>query len=324
MAVYIGMGADPVAILATSVMAAPCSLYLSKLLLPETGAARDARHGQAAEAERPHRNVIDAAAAGASDGLLLGPQRRRHADRLHRLHRPRSTSASELADRQASLGMAVGDGAIGAPCQRFVLTMLGFSAAVLILRRRARCGRRRLMQIEGLADAVSRRLEGGEADRARLGYFLFLGVIDLALREPGPGADAAADLLDALLAAGVLHGRRGEGHRQRRRPAWARSWPPTSSSPSSTCATTSPRPSQNARCRLATYALTGLRQLRVDRHPARRHRRHGPRIAAPTWPGWAAGHCSSASSPPCSTPPSPACCWRTSRRRRRKPREACA
>src|SRR5262249_50179788 len=34
-AVYIGMGADAVAILATSVMAAPCSLYLSKLVLPE-------------------------------------------------------------------------------------------------------------------------------------------------------------------------------------------------------------------------------------------------------------------------------------------------
>ena len=37
MAVYIGMGADAVAVLATSVMAAPSGLYLSKLLLPETG-----------------------------------------------------------------------------------------------------------------------------------------------------------------------------------------------------------------------------------------------------------------------------------------------
>ena len=35
MAVYIGLGADPIAILTTSVMAAPCGLYLSKLLLPE-------------------------------------------------------------------------------------------------------------------------------------------------------------------------------------------------------------------------------------------------------------------------------------------------
>ena len=36
MAVYISLGADPVAMLATSVMAAPCGLYLSKILLPET------------------------------------------------------------------------------------------------------------------------------------------------------------------------------------------------------------------------------------------------------------------------------------------------
>ena len=35
MAVYISLGADPVAILTTSVMAAPCGLYLSKILYPE-------------------------------------------------------------------------------------------------------------------------------------------------------------------------------------------------------------------------------------------------------------------------------------------------
>src|SRR3712207_1878374 len=63
MAVYINMGADPVAILATSVMAAPCGLYLSKLLLPERekpdtlGVVRTA-------VGRAHRNAIDAASAG--------------------------------------------------------------------------------------------------------------------------------------------------------------------------------------------------------------------------------------------------------------------
>src|ERR1700754_2993886 len=35
MAVYINYGADPVAVLTTCVMACPCSLYLSKLFLPE-------------------------------------------------------------------------------------------------------------------------------------------------------------------------------------------------------------------------------------------------------------------------------------------------
>ena len=70
MAVYIGLGADPVAILATSVMAAPCGLYLAKLMLPETELPET--HGRAKIAtERTHVNAIDAAAAGASDGLHM-------------------------------------------------------------------------------------------------------------------------------------------------------------------------------------------------------------------------------------------------------------
>ena len=35
-AIYVSLGADPVAMLTTSVMAAPCGLYLAKILLPET------------------------------------------------------------------------------------------------------------------------------------------------------------------------------------------------------------------------------------------------------------------------------------------------
>ncbi|MCC7034481.1 MAG: Na+ dependent nucleoside transporter domain protein [Acidobacteria bacterium] len=70
MAVYIGLGADPIAILTTSVMAAPCGLYLSKILMPET--EQPATEGAIAlKVERTHVNVIDAAAAGASDGLML-------------------------------------------------------------------------------------------------------------------------------------------------------------------------------------------------------------------------------------------------------------
>lgn len=70
MAVYIQMGADAVAILATSVMAAPCGLYLAKLILPETEEPQTRGVVRTAD-ERPHRNVIDAASAGASDGLML-------------------------------------------------------------------------------------------------------------------------------------------------------------------------------------------------------------------------------------------------------------
>jgi CNT family concentrative nucleoside transporter len=70
MAVYIGLGADPVAILATSVMAAPCSLYLSKLFLPELGEP-ETRGEVKTVVEQQHGNVIDAASAGASDGMRL-------------------------------------------------------------------------------------------------------------------------------------------------------------------------------------------------------------------------------------------------------------
>ena len=70
MAVYIALGADPVAILTTSVMAAPCGLYLSKILLPELEEP-ETRGDVKTVVERQHVNVVDAAAAGASDGLLL-------------------------------------------------------------------------------------------------------------------------------------------------------------------------------------------------------------------------------------------------------------
>ena len=70
MAVYISYGADPVAILCTSVMACPCSLYLTKLVLPEAGIP--ATLGETPiHAETPYVNVIDAAAGGVKDGLWL-------------------------------------------------------------------------------------------------------------------------------------------------------------------------------------------------------------------------------------------------------------
>jgi CNT family concentrative nucleoside transporter len=70
MAVYISYGADPVSILCTCVMACPCSLYLTKLLLPEAG--KPVTAGEAPiTVETPYVNVIDAAAAGVKDGVWL-------------------------------------------------------------------------------------------------------------------------------------------------------------------------------------------------------------------------------------------------------------
>ena len=68
--VYLSLGADPVALLTTSVMAAPCGLYLSKILMPETGRPETAG-AVTAPVRRAHVNVIDAAAAGAADGVRI-------------------------------------------------------------------------------------------------------------------------------------------------------------------------------------------------------------------------------------------------------------
>ena len=68
--VYHSIGASLVAMLTTSVMAAPCALYLSKLLYPETEQPQTLGKVKTDETN-PHANVIDAAASGASDGMKL-------------------------------------------------------------------------------------------------------------------------------------------------------------------------------------------------------------------------------------------------------------
>ena len=68
--VYVNLGADPVAMLTTGVMAAPCGLYLAKILLPETETPATAGNARV-DVERLHVNVIDAASGGAADGMRL-------------------------------------------------------------------------------------------------------------------------------------------------------------------------------------------------------------------------------------------------------------
>ena len=69
-AVYVGLGADPIAMLTTSVMAAPCGLYLAKILLPETESP-DTSGDVTVNIQKEHVNVVDAAAAGAASGMHL-------------------------------------------------------------------------------------------------------------------------------------------------------------------------------------------------------------------------------------------------------------
>ena len=58
-------------LMAASVMAAPGGILISKLMLPETGTPQTAGTSVAGEVEVESRNVVDAAAKGAGDGLHL-------------------------------------------------------------------------------------------------------------------------------------------------------------------------------------------------------------------------------------------------------------
>ncbi|HVX15115.1 MAG TPA: nucleoside transporter C-terminal domain-containing protein [Pirellulales bacterium] len=69
-AVYIEMGADPVALLAGGVMSAPCSLYLAKILLPETEVSATSAEAKPFTGRR-YANFLDAIATGASNGMQL-------------------------------------------------------------------------------------------------------------------------------------------------------------------------------------------------------------------------------------------------------------
>src|SRR5438105_10597652 len=71
MAVYINYGANPVAVITTCVMACPCSLYLAKLILPETSVPETSGNVRTEKVGSPYVNAIDAAAAGTGDGLRL-------------------------------------------------------------------------------------------------------------------------------------------------------------------------------------------------------------------------------------------------------------
>ncbi|MBL8243889.1 MAG: NupC/NupG family nucleoside CNT transporter [Rhodanobacteraceae bacterium] len=79
LAAYVGMlgGSDPVQqafyakhLLAASIMAAPATLVIAKVLIPETGTPLT-RGTVKMEVEKTASNIIDAAASGAADGLKL-------------------------------------------------------------------------------------------------------------------------------------------------------------------------------------------------------------------------------------------------------------
>jgi CNT family concentrative nucleoside transporter len=70
LAAYVSMGVDAGHLIASSVMSAPASLLMAKLMFPETEESQTAGTVKL-QVERPWSNLIDAAADGASEGLKL-------------------------------------------------------------------------------------------------------------------------------------------------------------------------------------------------------------------------------------------------------------
>jgi concentrative nucleoside transporter, CNT family len=70
LAAYVGMGVNAGHLIASSVMSAPASLLMAKLMFPEREASNTAGV-VTLEVARPWTNIIDAAADGAAEGLKL-------------------------------------------------------------------------------------------------------------------------------------------------------------------------------------------------------------------------------------------------------------
>jgi concentrative nucleoside transporter, CNT family len=70
LAAYVSMGISAGHLIASSVMSAPASLLIAKLMFPETEESMTAGHVKL-KVERPWANVIEAAAEGATEGMKL-------------------------------------------------------------------------------------------------------------------------------------------------------------------------------------------------------------------------------------------------------------
>jgi len=179
MAVYIGFGADRVALLVTSLMAAPASLYLSKLLLPETGRPETLGKIQTT-VDKKHRNAIDAAASGAVDGMHMAIQvvalliafaaLIAMSDKLLAMF-PSGQSLPHWLS--ASTGWEL--------IRKYTYTILGFSFLFWALRRPFKWG----CELFGFGDWFETWRKApwkSWVGPVILGYLLFLGMLDLSMR----------------------------------------------------------------------------------------------------------------------------------------------
>ncbi|MFO0867093.1 MAG: nucleoside transporter C-terminal domain-containing protein [Gemmataceae bacterium] len=179
MAVYIGFGADRVALLVTSLMAAPASLYLSKLLLPETGKPETQGIIQTT-VDKKHRNAIDAAASGAVDGMHMAIQVVALLIAFAALI-AMSDKLLALFPSGQSLPRWLSSSSGWELVRKYAYTMIGFSFVFWALRRPFKWG----CELLGFADWFDTWRKAPWKTwigPVILGYLLFLGALDLGMR----------------------------------------------------------------------------------------------------------------------------------------------
>ncbi|MBX9679633.1 MAG: hypothetical protein K2X38_12790 [Gemmataceae bacterium] len=179
MAVYIGFGADRVALLVTSLMAAPASLYLSKLLLPETGKPETQGIIQTT-VDKKHRNFIDAAAGGAVDGMHMAIQVVALLIAFAALI-AMSDKLLALFPSGQSLPRWLSSASGWELIRKYAYTMMGFSFLFWALRRPFKWG----CELFGFGDWFDTWRKApwkSWVGPVILGYLLFLGMLDLGMR----------------------------------------------------------------------------------------------------------------------------------------------
>ena len=158
-------------------------MYLSKLLLPEM--EQPETLGRVTiEPERPHRNAIDAAAGGATDGLYLALNVAAMLIAfiafiaLVNFMLINLPTGQHLWDWLWQLNVDPNNRSGWRTVQRFALTMLGYVGTALVLRK-VIAGLATWLGLQGLLDDYRRGSRWLRLGVLAGGYLLFLGVLDL-------------------------------------------------------------------------------------------------------------------------------------------------
>jgi CNT family concentrative nucleoside transporter len=176
---------DAVDLLFTSLMAAPCGLYLSKLMLPETETPETLGVVKSMP-DKEHRNALDAIAGGASDGLYQGLNICGMLIAFLALTYIADGLLKMIPYNVDGLRGWLGDGYEISRLElmkRYVITLFVYFCACMMLRYPVRWILRKLGQEKAWETWKKAPLKLWVVF-ALLGYLLFLGLTDLIMRRP--------------------------------------------------------------------------------------------------------------------------------------------